>query len=182
MLNHGSKKNGYTLVEVLVVVTIMGVLSSMGVAGLRGAVINSRMKDNALNVTAFLERVANEANRMSKRICVKKDNDQRISAYVANQCDGVGSDGSEVFDTYELEAPAKFECGDGIDMSEISDFSGGDWAQNGALFVPRIGLSAAPAEGYVCMQYGSQGTYAVDRKSTRLNSSHIATSRMPSSA
>ncbi|MBQ3777809.1 MAG: prepilin-type N-terminal cleavage/methylation domain-containing protein, partial [Fibrobacter sp.] len=24
MLNHGSKKNGYTLVEVLVVVTIMG--------------------------------------------------------------------------------------------------------------------------------------------------------------
>lgn len=169
MLNHGSKKNGYTLVEVLVVVTIMGVLSSMGVAGLRGAVINSRMKDNALNVTAFLERVANEANRMSKRICVKKDNDQRISAYVANQCDGVGSDGSDVFDTYELEAPAKFECGDGIDMSEISGFSGGDWAQNGALFVPRIGLSAAPAEGYVCMQYGSHGTYAVAIKKKNNN-------------
>ena len=43
MLNACSKKSGFTLVEALVVVAIMGILSGLGVASLRGAVANSRI-------------------------------------------------------------------------------------------------------------------------------------------
>ena len=52
-------KAGFTLVEVLVVVTIMGILSGIGVASLRSAVANSRIKDAGINVTAFMQRAAN---------------------------------------------------------------------------------------------------------------------------
>jgi prepilin-type N-terminal cleavage/methylation domain-containing protein len=158
MLNRGSKKSGYTLVEVLVVVSIMGILSGLGVAGLRGAVINSRMKDCALNTTAFLERMANEANRISKRLCIVADNDQRLTAYINDDCTDMSA--AEVFDSFVLEAPAKFGCDNQITI----DYDGGDWSQDGAVFVPRIGLSAAPAEGYVCMQYGSSTVYAMAHK------------------
>ena len=165
MLNHGSKKNGYTLVEVLVVVTIMGVLSSMGVAGLHGAVVNSRMKDVSLNTAAFLERMANEANRMSKRLCVKMANDteQELQVFFSNDCNNLES--AEIFETFTIESPARLGCND----VDLAVFSGTDWAQHGALFIPRLGLSAAPSEGYVCMQYGSHGTYAVAIKKKNNN-------------
>ena len=65
------KKAGYTLVEVLVVVSIMGVLSAMGVAGLQRAVANARIKDAAVNTAAFVERVANESKRLSTVLCLK---------------------------------------------------------------------------------------------------------------
>ena len=70
MLNACSDKRGFTLVEALVVVAIIGVLSSMGVASLRGAVANSRIKDAGINVTAFVQSAANEATRLNEKLCV----------------------------------------------------------------------------------------------------------------
>ena len=63
-------KRGVTLVEVLAVVTIMGILSGIGVAGLRNAMMNSRIKDAGINVTAFMERAANEATLINSNACV----------------------------------------------------------------------------------------------------------------
>lgn len=170
MLNHGSKKNGYTLVEVLVVVTIMGVLSSMGVAGLRGAVINARIKDCAQNTAAFLERVANDANRLSKRICVKMagDNEQTLYAYMVNDCGAGSIENVEPIDSLTIEAPARFSCDDQVQLDEFST-ADKDWASEGALFIPRIGLSAAPSEGYVCMQYGTSYAYGLVEKNRNNN-------------
>ena len=82
MLNHCSKKSGFTLVEVVVVVAIMGVLSTMGVSSLRSAVINTRMKDYSLNLTAFLERIGNDATRMSKEFCVKMADGKRAEKII----------------------------------------------------------------------------------------------------
>lgn len=162
MLNHGSKKNGYTLVEVLVVVSIMGILSSMGVSGLHSAVVNSRIKDAALNTAAFLERMANESNRISKRICVKKDHEQRITAYLIGDDSGDASSCESYtreFASFAVESPVNFEC-EGAALSDYEDIKT-NWTTSGAMFIPRIGLSAAPAEGYVCMQYGSSRTYGL---------------------
>ena len=66
-------KAGYTLVEVLVVVSIMGILSAMGVAGLQRAVANARIKDAAVNTAAFVERVANLANQRNEVLCLRVD-------------------------------------------------------------------------------------------------------------
>lgn len=163
MLNHGSKKNGYTLVEVLVVVTIMGVLSSMGVAGLRGAVINSRIKDHAMNTAAFLERMANEANRMSKTLCANVQR-KSIDVYATNDCSG------SLYAQYslDLQYPVKFGCDIDNDLStSIKDTKGAmsddnNWGVGGMghylLFEPRIGLSAVP-RGFLCLQYGTSNTY-----------------------
>lgn len=162
MLKHDSRKNGFTLIEVMVVVAIMGILSAMGVYGVRISTINSQMKDCALNTAAFLERVANESNRMSKRLCVVKDNDQRLTAYVTDDCGDLSE--AEELATFAIDAPAKFGCS-GINMDDFDDFNGTDWAadgdDSGALFIPRLGLSAAPTEGYICMQHGSSDSYAM---------------------
>lgn len=163
MLNVGSKKSGYTLVEVLVVVSIMGILSAMGVAGLRGAVVNSRVKDHAINTAAFLERVANESNRLSSPVCIMKANDQMLVAYVSNSCDDHPADH---FDSFSIEAPAKFDCGE--NFADGQDVPGDDWA-NGVVFRPRIGLSAAPNQGFVCVQYGSERNYGVAVKAKDKN-------------
>ncbi len=163
MLTVGSKKSGYTLVEVLVVVSIMGILSSMGVVGLRNAVINSRVKDYAVNTAAFLERVANESNRLSSPVCVMKAGDQMLVAYVTDNCDDHPADH---FDSFSIEAPATFNCG--ANFADGHDVQGSDWA-NGIIFRPRIGLSAAPTEGYVCVQYGTNSNYGVAVKARDKN-------------
>lgn len=147
MLNVDTKKKGYTLVEVLVVVSIMGILSAMGVSSLTGAIANARIRDAALNTTAFLERIANDSNRMSKTLCVTVANSQTLIVH-ENACDG------DEYSRFTIEAPAKFNCN--ID----TDVSLPNWATtNGAIFEPRIGLSSAPRKGFLCIQYGSREIY-----------------------
>ena len=156
-----SRKNGFTLVEVLVVVIIMGILSSMGVASITGAVANARVKDYAQNTAAFLERMANDANRMSKTLCINVQQ-KSIDVYSTSDCSG------SIYAQYslELQHPVKFGCDIDNDLS-IIDSKGamsGDhnWGIGGAghyvLFEPRIGLSAVP-RGFLCLQYGNSNTY-----------------------
>lgn len=153
-------KSGYTLVEVLVVVIIMGVLSTMGVASLQGAVANARVKDAAINTAAFLERVATEARKQSAELCLVKapgNNSNKLLVYKSdestNYCHGT------VLDSLVIDSPNKFvnlkDCG----MVTV------DWiGSNPAIFEPRRGLSAAPLEGAVCIQYGSDDRFGAARK------------------
>lgn len=152
-------KAGYTLVEVLVVVSIMGILSAMGVASLQGAVANARVKDAAINTAAFLERVATEARKQSAELCLVKapGNSNKLLVYKSdestNYCHGT------VLDSLVIDSPNKFvnlkDCG----MVTV------DWiGSNPAIFEPRRGLSAAPLEGAVCIQYGSDDRFGAARK------------------
>ncbi|MBO7383038.1 MAG: prepilin-type N-terminal cleavage/methylation domain-containing protein, partial [Fibrobacter sp.] len=52
MKKNGTLKAGYTLVEMLTVVAIMGILAGVGVSGFQTAVQNGRIKDAGINVTA----------------------------------------------------------------------------------------------------------------------------------
>lgn len=165
MLNVSSKKNGFTLIEVLVVITIMGILSSMGVASLRNAVINARIKDSTVNTAAFLERVANESAKLSKNICLKKYSEYTLGIIVADNCNDFPTDFDKLYDSFVIEPPSKFEC----DNQNISgEAPGSDWTE-GIVFKPRIGLSAAPAEGHVCIQYGESPIYGFASKKKDLN-------------
>lgn len=154
------KKAGYTLVEVLVVVTIMGILSAAGVASLRQAIMNNRIKDAALNTTAFLERVATEANKRSATLCLEKITDQEIKVYQRSSC--TEKKDQQLVDRFVIESPVKFASGNGCNLT------GDNWLDANkaasSAFKPRFGLSAAPSEGFICLQYGTSGLYGAAQK------------------
>ena len=101
-------KAGYTLVEVLVVVSILGILSAMGVAGLQQAVANARVKDAAVNTAAFVERVANLSSQRNEVLCLgySTSTDPRTLLVVRDGDDKNCSGG--VVDQMTLDAPSKF--------------------------------------------------------------------------
>ena len=172
-------KAGYSLVEVLVVVTIMGILSSMGVAGLQAAVANSRVKDAAINTAAFIERVGNESRELTSPICLAIPNSLHPRVIYAVRSNGadcspsnwIGSEGS-VVDSLEIDSPLEFakntssSCNSSIGVDFISTTS------ESALFKPRLGLSAVPSQGVVCIKYGDgeDGPFGLAQKELNSNS------------
>ncbi len=149
-------KAGVTLMEVMAVVAIMGILSGLGVAGLRSAVANARIKDAAYNVTAFMERTANEARRLNTTLCVVKESDQKLVTYqaVCTEANKTGSKtGLTKIDELTLESPNKI-LGNS-ELNNITALGGSNLVGTGAEFKPRTGLSAAPYQGFFAMQYGT---------------------------
>lgn len=140
------RKEGFTLVEALVVVTVMGILSGIGVASLRGAIANSRIKDAGINVTAFMERAANTATRMNITLCVKVESDNRTLKAYKGECTGSED---EVVEQMSMDPPNKFlPSSEGTCPEGVSRYS-----QNRVELVPKIGVSSIP-EGCFMVQYG----------------------------
>jgi prepilin-type N-terminal cleavage/methylation domain-containing protein len=163
-------KAGYTLVEVLVVVSIMGILSAMGVAGLQRAVANARIKDAAVNTAAFIERVANLANQRNEVLCLRVapgSNSQKL--YVVRDAgdETCANPSSGIIDSLVIDAPCKYislaSCG-AVDVDWFSTSYSSDKA-----FKPRLGLSAAPPQGGICIQYGDDGVYGAVLKEKLVN-------------
>ena len=151
------------MVELLVVVAIIGILSSMGVVSLHGAVVNNRVRDAAINVTAYLERVASETNRLSQQVCVSFESSlQTIYAY-KGKC---GENGPRI-SQYSLEGALQFK----LNPSNCCTFgaAGAWWEQGGAQYEPRFGLSAMPLEGCVVVQYGNSDKMACAMKKKEKN-------------
>jgi prepilin-type N-terminal cleavage/methylation domain-containing protein len=164
-------KAGYTLVEVLIVVSIMGILSSMGVVSFRQAIANARVKDAALNTAAFLERIANDANRMSKTLCMKAT--QNTLNVYEGECSSSSSATPVLHDSYELESPATFNCVSEYKGDILTNEEGSladDWTRSsGVEFKPRIGLSTMPSKGFICIQYGTSRNFAGVKKTANKN-------------
>lgn len=171
MLNRSKHKAGYTLVEVLIVVAIMGILSGIGVVGFQSAIANARIKDAAYNVTAYMERTANEARRLNTTLCVKKNGDRKLETYKA-ACDA--DDLGSVIDEMELETPnvilANGKVPAGVIPAGFNLVDPPDEKKAQASFVPRQGLSAAPYQGFVVVQYGTRDLYGVSIKASDKNS------------
>lgn len=144
-------KKGFTLVEVLTVVIIIGILSAAGYAGLQRAIANSRIKDAAFNMAAFMETASNKARQLNDTVCVKKISDKLLGMYQGS-CGNIADDSDEI-DRLEMVVGVKIvgESTEGYDVSNLSD---------GADFVHRFGLSAAPA-GYFLARYGSESLYGI---------------------
>ncbi len=163
MQNAKRKLSGYSLSEVLVVMTAMGVLSSMGVVGFQRLVSYTRTKDAALNTANFLEHIAHEANRTSETMCIVKapGDNRKILVY---QSDGTPGCHGTLAETLTLDPPNEF-----VDMSACGLDNTDDWLSgNKGEFVPHFGLSAAPREGGVCIK-GGGGTFGLAIKEKTVN-------------
>ena len=183
LLSRGAK-SGYTLVEVLVVVIIMGVLSTMGVAGLQRAVANARIKDAAINTAAFVESVANLSTQRSEKLCLgvadclsdgnpKKCRTLIVVAAAPDPTSShinCNSTKPGIIDRFSLDAPSVFiSGGSGCPTDMLSWLSTGSSVNPNAMFEPRLGLSAMPPEGMVCIKYGDSDVYGAVRKTKVLN-------------
>lgn len=164
-------KKGFTLVEVLVVVAIIGILSAMGVAGLQGAAENAKVDGVARMTVAFVERIGKESKRLGSPLCLKKASDQRIEVYRSSDCSDPSDD--LLFDHMDIEAPMKFvsECPNLDDLCEASEGCDVNLLDGThGVFKPRIGLASLPVSGFVCAQYGSEKQhFAVALKSKEEN-------------
>ena len=150
-------KGGFTLVEALVVVTIMGILSGIGVASLRAGIANSRIKDAGINVTAFMERAANAANRLNTTLCVKVGSDNKALKAYKGECNSSGKD--EVVEEMSLETPNHFiASSEGTCPGDVDRYS-----QNRVELVPKIGVSPIPA-GCFIVQYAGSDRYVASVK------------------
>ena len=160
-------KAGYTLVEVMVVVTIMGILSAVGVAGLQRAVANARVKDAAINTAAFVERVANLSNQRNEVLCLKIEpgNPQKVLVVRDAGEKNCSSPSEGVIAEFEIDSPNQF-----VYMSHCGPVTL-DWfgTNKQVAFKPRLGLAATPPEGGVCIQYGGKDVYGAVRKDPHRN-------------
>ena len=160
----GNSKKGFTLVEALVVVSIMGILSGIGVASLQSAVANSRIKDAGINVTAFMERAANEATRLNEKLAVKVESDNKtLKVYKCSAVDGstgkCNSTGN-VVDAMSLESSNIFvsgSCGE----SGIDRYSGL------VTLSPKIGVSPIPKGCFVVRYGGSDRRASIIKSATK---------------
>lgn len=153
------------MTELLVVVAIIGILSSMGIASLHGAVVNNRVRDAALNVTAYMERVASETNRLSQKVCVTIDMNSLKTLYAYKGA--CGTTPQERISQYSLEGPLQFAT----NPSKCCTFgaAGEWWNKGGAQYEPRFGLSAMPLEGCVVVEYGNSDKMACALKKKEKN-------------
>lgn len=165
-----STKKGFTLVELMAVVVIIGILSSLGVASLQQTAQNTRIRDAAVNVAAFMERVAMQSKQINSSVCVRVRGSMMI-AYQANapltmestSCEGRAIDSMRV----DLDAPVVFIAESTPSMpieGVICNLHG-----KTSLFIPRIGLgnfrgaadNGCAEQGFYKLCYGDKTCAAI---------------------
>ncbi|MCQ2097188.1 MAG: type II secretion system protein [Fibrobacter sp.] len=166
------QKKGFTLIEVLITVVLIGILSTMGVASLMGAAENAKIEGAGKDTAAFMERIAKDSKRMSKPLCLKRANDQRIDVYKSDDCTDPLAD--SLYDHLDIDAPMRFvaECPQvgGIEGCNSSGSCEANLLDGTAgVFKPKIGLSSLPVFGYVCIQFALKDHYAIALKTSSEN-------------
>lgn len=79
-----TKKNGFTLVELLVTVAILGILLAVGIPSFQGLILNSRMTTQANEFLTILNYTRSEAIKRNTRVTVCKSSNGTTCAISAS--------------------------------------------------------------------------------------------------
>jgi prepilin-type N-terminal cleavage/methylation domain-containing protein len=162
------KKSGFTLIEVLIVVILIGILSAMAYASLLDHIFMLRTRDAATNTAAFLNRVSAEAKRRDRPICIELASPQEMNAHLCNVA-GEFSSPDTIVDTYGVIQGFSFHALSG--KGGLTGLSDGltPWSSGSILMVPQIGLSALPREGAIVLMYSRHFCAAAVKASNQNN-------------
>ncbi|NLO24242.1 MAG: prepilin-type N-terminal cleavage/methylation domain-containing protein [Fibrobacter sp.] len=161
-------KKGFTLVEVLAVVAILGILSAAGYSSLNNAIANSRLKDAIVNTRAFVESMSLESKRLHDSLCIVFVANQMQTKRFANDvCEG------DAISTLELVAPVSFYTSTPQNIVSQESFVATPviWTSADKFLVlsPKLGLNEITEEGVIALRYGNSSRYGAVLKSAKKN-------------
>ena len=159
--------SGFTLIEVLVVVAIIGILSGAGVSSLNSAIANNRLKDAIVNTRAFVEVMSEESKRLNDSLCIQFEQRNDRIPFANTVCGGT------VVDSKSVDDPVSF-FGSSIGSvvtAETFLATPAIWSSTGTYFIlsPEQGLNSVSGEGIIVLRYGSSDRYGAVIKTGKKN-------------
>ena len=117
--------------------------------------MNSRIKDAGINVTAFMERAANEATRLNTKLCVTVSN-KSLKLY-KGECDN-DYPSSDLVDEFNLESANTFiTTSNNVNCPELP--AANKTPASSVPLEPKVGLSPIPA-GCLLVRHAASDRYA----------------------
>jgi prepilin-type N-terminal cleavage/methylation domain-containing protein len=137
--NRGACK-GFTLLEAMVVILIIGIITTLGYTSLMDLISTNRAKETAQTMRTFVERALIDAKRQNKsvRICINGNAiiaEEPATTSTPNEC----GKGKEI---------AREALGQGFSISNDAPVPGKEEFKNDVESRIRIGLSGIDKQGY----------------------------------